>query len=134
VTGSVRRPVPALALVVAVACGVACALLECSRPGAAIRAVGALVQLGPHVGVGGVSWHQSTCDVFVIDAAIHYLVLVHAESRVQKHLLERLVIDAVATATHALVHLDILAQGMLNDNMVVIDELLYPLLLVDVDH
>ena len=80
-TGLVCGPVLALALVVAVACGVARALLESRRPGAAAGAVGALVQLEPQVGVGGVSWHQSTLDTtLAVDAGVDGLVLLHAES------------------------------------------------------
>jgi hypothetical protein len=48
----------ALAVAVAVARSEAPALLELRRPCAAAGAVGALLQLEPQIGVGGVSWHQ----------------------------------------------------------------------------
>jgi hypothetical protein len=97
VTGLVRGPVLALAVAVAVARSSAWALLESCRPGSAAGAVGALVQLEPQVGVGGVSWHQSTLDTtLAVDAGIDGLVLVHAHSQVQKHSLERLVVQSMA--------------------------------------
>jgi hypothetical protein len=81
VTSLVCDPVLALAVAVAVARSVARALLELRRPGAAAGAVSALVQLVPHIGVGEVSWHQSARDTtLAIDAGVHGLLLVHAES------------------------------------------------------
>jgi hypothetical protein len=57
-----------LAVAVAVARSEAPALLELRRPCAAAGAVGALVQLEPQIGVGGVSWHQCASDRLAIDA------------------------------------------------------------------
>jgi hypothetical protein len=129
----VCRLVLALAVGVAVARSEARALLELRRSGAAAGAVGALVQLEPQVGISGVSWHQSTLDTTrAVNAGIHGLVLLHAQPQIEKHLLERLVVDAIATATHALVHLDIFVKGVLDDAVVLVITVLDLLVLVDV--
>jgi hypothetical protein len=101
-----------------------------------LHKLGALVQLKPQVGVERLSWDQRTLDSLAVDAGVHGLVLVHAQAQVQKHLHERLVVQAVATATHALVHCDILGQGVLGYGVVLVDEGVDLLVLINVcvDH
>jgi hypothetical protein len=136
VSGRVRMLMVALAVVVAVARSVARAFLESRRSGAAAGAVGALVQLVPQVGVGRVSCDQCASDRLAVDAAVDSLVLVHAHAQVLQDSFERLVIDAIATATHTLVHQDILVQGVLGDVVILVNEGMDVLVLVDVstDH
>jgi hypothetical protein len=123
VTGLVRRPVFALAVSVAVACSVTRALLESRHQGAAAGAMGALVQLEPQVGVGGVSWHKSTFDTtLAVDAGVHGLVFLHAHAQAQKDLFEQLIAHAVATATHTLVRYDILIWSVFDDVVAAVDE------------